>query len=168
MGIGTYVSKDTLFAMAEEELPDWTTDMDEEILEILNTEMTLTPGIIAENIDRSSGAVTRRLNALEAGGLVTKIGRGKYRITDEALRMFDGGWTPTLSEEQKEEARREEIEQRKKIRRDLGISKDRYLSEAREEYERLKSQQEGDENELFSKAFEIVQERYQTPEDESS
>ena len=167
MGIGIYVSKDTSFPMAEEELPDWTTDMDEEILEILNTEMTLTPGIIAENIDRSSGAVTRRLNALEAGGLVAKMGRGKYRITDEALRMFEGGWQP-LSEEEKEKGRREEIEQRKEIRRELGISKEEYLSEAHEEYERLKAQEEGDESELFSRAFEIVEERHQTSDDSSS
>lgn len=78
--------------MAEGQLPDWTTEMDEEILEMLNTEMVLTPSVIAENIDRSQGAVARRLNALEAGGLVKKISRGKYQITAEALEMCEGGF----------------------------------------------------------------------------
>lgn len=108
------------------------------------------------------------MNALEAGGLVAKMGRGKYRITDEALRMFEGGWQPVLSEEEREEARRKETEKRKEIREDLGISRDRYLSEVREEYERLKSQKEGDKDELFSKAFETVEERHRTSNEESS
>lgn len=73
--------------MADEELPEWATEMDEEILEVLASELILSPAIIAENIDRSREAVTRRLNTLEAGGLVTKVDRGKYKITDEAFWM---------------------------------------------------------------------------------
>ena len=96
------------------------------------------------------------------------MGRGKYRITDEALRMFEGGWQP-LSEEEKEKGRREEIEQRKKIKSELGISQEKYLSEAHEEYKKLKAEQEeDDESELFSKALDIVAERYQTSDDDSS
>jgi DNA-binding transcriptional ArsR family regulator len=85
--------------MSEPELPDWTTEMDREILELLNTELTLTPGVIAENIDRSSGAVTRRLNALEAGDLVKKVDRGKYRITPKALEILEGGFEMITSPE---------------------------------------------------------------------
>jgi DNA-binding Lrp family transcriptional regulator len=88
--------------MADNDLPDWTTEMDKEILELLNTEMVLTPTVIAENIDRSRGAVARRMNALEAGGLVKKIDRGKYRISKEGLEMFLGGFqmiTPDDGEE---------------------------------------------------------------------
>lgn len=78
--------------MTDKELPDWTTEMDEEILRLLNSELILTPTVIAENIDRSSGAIARRLNALEAGDLVEKVDRGKYRITPKAAEMFKGGF----------------------------------------------------------------------------
>lgn len=88
--------------MADDDLPGWTTEMDKEILELLNTEMVLTPTVIAENIDRSRGAVARRMNALEAGALVKKIDRGKYRISKEGLEMLPGGFqmvTPDDGEE---------------------------------------------------------------------
>lgn len=78
--------------MTGTELPEWTTEMDREILELLNTELILTPSVIAENIDRSSGAVARRLNSLEAGGLVRKKDRGKYQITPQALDKIEGGF----------------------------------------------------------------------------
>lgn len=145
--------------MPEDELPDWTTDMDEEILEILNSEMILTPGVIAENIDRSSGAVSRRLNALEAGELVKKQGRGKYKITDKALRMFDGGFQPVLSEEEKEEARKNEKKRRKKIQEELGLTEREYLREVEEEYNRLKEESSRNTEDLLAEAFEIVEKR---------
>lgn len=71
--------------MSDKELPDWTTEMDEEILRVLGTELILTPAVIADNISRSREAVSRRLNTLEAGGLVEKVERGKYRISEEAF-----------------------------------------------------------------------------------
>lgn len=54
---------------------EWTRRLNEEILALLNTGMLLNPNIIAENIDRSHGAVTRRLNTLKVGGLVKKMVR---------------------------------------------------------------------------------------------
>ena len=65
------------------DIPDWITDMDRQILHVLMFGHILTPAIIAENIDRSRGAVARRLKTLEAGGFVEKIDRGKYSITAE-------------------------------------------------------------------------------------
>lgn len=62
---------------------DWVTETDELILGALYTGLTLTPSVIADNIDRSREAVSRRLNSLRAGGLVDKISRGKYEITKE-------------------------------------------------------------------------------------
>lgn len=62
---------------------DWITEMDKEILEVLNTDLTLTPSIISENIDRAPSSVSRRLDVLRAGGLVWKKDRGKYHITDK-------------------------------------------------------------------------------------
>jgi predicted transcriptional regulator len=64
-----------------DEKPEWLTEMDLEILEVLESELTLTPSIIGENIDRSRAGVSQRLNSLQAGGLVEKVDRGKYRIT---------------------------------------------------------------------------------------
>jgi DNA-binding transcriptional ArsR family regulator len=62
---------------------DWVTETDELILGALYTGLTLTPSVIADNIDRSREAVSRRLNSLRAGGLVEKVSRGKYEITRE-------------------------------------------------------------------------------------
>jgi len=50
----------------------------------------LTPAIIAENTDRSRGAVSRRLKTLEAGGFVEKIDRGKYTITEDGAFAMTG------------------------------------------------------------------------------
>jgi uncharacterized membrane protein len=60
---------------------DWITEMDKEILRTLVFNLTLTPAVIADNIGRSRPGVSRRLNTLNAGGLVEKEGRGKYKIT---------------------------------------------------------------------------------------
>lgn len=76
--------------MDKEETPDWLTNMDEEILEILSSNLTLSPSIIAENIDRSREGVSNRLNSLQAGGLVEKVDRGKYRLTSEGEKVLYG------------------------------------------------------------------------------
>jgi len=68
--------------MDDDEQLDWLTDMDEEILEVLSTGLTLGPTAIAQNIDRSREGVSNRLNSLQAGGLVEKVDRGKYRLAD--------------------------------------------------------------------------------------
>lgn len=64
--------------------PEWLTDLDREILALLgNSMIIMTPAVIAKNIDRSRSSVSRRLNTLEAGGMVEKVERGHYRISDE-------------------------------------------------------------------------------------
>jgi DNA-binding transcriptional ArsR family regulator len=70
--------------------PDWITDLDREILALLgNSRLVITPAIIAKNIDRSRSSVSRRLNTLGAGGMVEKVERGHYKITEEGLaRMY--------------------------------------------------------------------------------
>lgn len=72
--------------------PDWFTEMDIEILELLGSELVLSPSIIAENIDRSREGISNRLSALQAGGLVEKVDRGKYKITPEGLEVVPGEW----------------------------------------------------------------------------
>ena len=145
--------------MADKEFPEWMTELDKEIVELLNSELILTPAVIAENIDRSRGAVARRLGTLEAGGLVEKHGRGKYKVTSEGLDLFDTNWT-TLSEEERKKAAREEKETRKRIRSEYGMSQSEFYSAVTEEHNRLKAENpEVAEEELLAKAFDIVSER---------
>lgn len=69
---------------------EWMVPMDDEILELFHSvELVLTPAIIAYNIDRSREEVNRRLTELQTHGLVDRVERGKYRITqlgEEYLR----------------------------------------------------------------------------------
>jgi DNA-binding transcriptional ArsR family regulator len=71
---------------------DWLTEMDLEILDVLGSELVLSPSIIAENIDRSREGVSNRLSALNAGGLIKKIDRGKYKITPDGLKVTSSKW----------------------------------------------------------------------------
>jgi DNA-binding transcriptional ArsR family regulator len=71
--------------------PDWITDLDREILALLgNTRVIMTPAVIAKNLDRARSSISRRLNTLEAGGMVEKVERGHYKISDEGhARMYE-------------------------------------------------------------------------------
>ena len=61
---------------------DWMLPIDDAILELFHSkELVLTPTIIAYNIDYSREEVNRRLGVLEDHGFVTRVERGKYRIT---------------------------------------------------------------------------------------
>lgn len=82
----------------EKEMPDWVTETDKEILEVLGTELILTPSIIAENIERSREGVSQRLNALQAGELVEKIDRGKYKITSEGFDLVSTTYTTVIKD----------------------------------------------------------------------
>lgn len=72
------------------DLPDWFTEMDHQILHVMVFGHILTPAIIAENIDRSRGAVSRRLQTLQAGEFVEKVNRGKYSITRKGAYTVTG------------------------------------------------------------------------------
>ncbi len=63
--------------------PDWITDLDREICILLGHGLIFTPSLIAKNLDRPRSSVSRRLNTLEAGGIVEKVERGHYKLTDE-------------------------------------------------------------------------------------
>jgi len=76
---------------ADPEDYDWITETDKKILSVLMTELTLTPSIIAENIDRARPTVSRRLNMLRAGGLVEKEERGKYAISTRGIGFVEHG-----------------------------------------------------------------------------
>lgn len=62
---------------------EWMVPMDDEILEVFhNTELVLTPSIVAYNIGYSREEVNRRLRELTDNGLINRVERGKYRITE--------------------------------------------------------------------------------------
>lgn len=145
--------------MPAEELPDWTTEMDREILEALSRLRILTPAVIAENIGRSREAVSRRLNTLEAGGLVTKVERGKYTIT------VDGIW-PLMEpigagEDWMDQALEEATEQDQEIQDEFGMTFEEFRDEVVDEFHRLRKEREGywSTGELLDEAQRIVEER---------
>lgn len=70
---------------------EWMLPIDDDILDLFHSkELILTPAIIAYNIDYSRGEVNRRLGELEDHGFVTKVERGKYRITELGRQYIEG------------------------------------------------------------------------------
>lgn len=134
------------------EVPDWLTDMDKEILEVLTTDLILTPSVIAENIGRSRKGVSNRLNALQAGGVVEKIDRGKYRISDKGM----GIWSNI--EGHKFRNRRHEVTKRRLIRKEFGVSQEEYFDTVHREIQKL-STNEREDDEKVEEAIERAEER---------
>lgn len=70
---------------------DWMLPVDDAILQLFHaTELVLTPSIIAYNIEYSRDEVNRRLTELEERGFVTRVERGKYRITELGKQYIEG------------------------------------------------------------------------------
>lgn len=70
---------------------EWMTPIDRAILEVLSSSgLVLTPAVIAYNIDYSRAEVNRRLTKLETEGLVERVERGKYRLTENGERYTQG------------------------------------------------------------------------------
>lgn len=60
---------------------NWMMPMDDEILDIMDeTDLVLTPAVIAYNTGYSREAVNRRLSTLEEHRFVVRVERGKYRL----------------------------------------------------------------------------------------
>lgn len=71
---------------------EWQTPLDDEILELLaSSELVLSPSIIAYNLDRSREGVASRIAILTDVGLVERVERGKYRITETGKEYLQGG-----------------------------------------------------------------------------
>lgn len=76
---------------------DWMLPVDDAILTLFHsTDLVLTPSIIAYNIEYSRDEVNRRLVELEKRGFVTKVERGKYRITALGRQYLDGAVSHSL------------------------------------------------------------------------
>lgn len=69
---------------------DWMTPMDDRVLAVLNAGLILSPTIIVYNIDKSLEAVARRPSELSKAGLVNRIERGRYEISDQGRAYLDG------------------------------------------------------------------------------
>jgi predicted transcriptional regulator len=54
----------------------------------------LSPAVIALNIDKSRSEVNRRLSELVGIGLVERVKRGYYEITDAGERYLSGDLDP--------------------------------------------------------------------------
>ncbi|WIV68435.1 transcriptional regulator [Natrialbaceae archaeon AArc-T1-2] len=65
--------------------------IDERILEAFSTSgMILSPAVIAKNIDKSRDEVNRRLSVLVEYGVVTRVERGYYEITELGEQYLAG------------------------------------------------------------------------------
>jgi predicted transcriptional regulator len=65
--------------------------IDDRILEALyESQMILSPSVIAKNIDKSREEVSRRLSELVDRGLVDRVERGYYEITDAGEEYVEG------------------------------------------------------------------------------
>ncbi len=69
--------------------------IDDRILEALATSgLVLSPSVIAFNIDKSRSEVNRRLSALVDHGLVARVKRGYYKITEAGEQYLAGDIDP--------------------------------------------------------------------------
>jgi len=64
---------------------------DERILEVLySSDLVLSPAVIEKNIDKSREQINRRLSVLVEYGLVTRVDRGYYEISDRGVEYLSG------------------------------------------------------------------------------
>lgn len=67
------------------------TSADTHILEMLqHTDMILPPIVFAKNLDYSQNYMTRRCRKLYRAGLVDRVERGYYAISDKGRAYLDG------------------------------------------------------------------------------
>ncbi|MDF9748142.1 winged-helix domain-containing protein [Natrinema salsiterrestre] len=77
---------------------EWMAPMDDEILSVFyDANLVLTPSIIAFNIGFSQKEVNRRLLELEEHGLIERVKRGKYQLTERGEQYLHGRLHTTAS-----------------------------------------------------------------------
>lgn len=78
--------------------PSFMTKMDDDILSLLDSaNVVLTPAVVAYNLGYSRKSVNRHLRKLERHDLVTRVGRGKYRVSEKgsiSAHVPDPHWLP--------------------------------------------------------------------------
>lgn len=69
---------------------DWMTGVDEEILETMRDEGNMTPAALDERFGVAAANYARdRLSIMQRYGLVEKLARGLYRLTDDGRGFLD-------------------------------------------------------------------------------
>lgn len=69
----------------------WMTQADDRILETLaDSDLVLSPRVLAVNTDYSRHYVSARLGELRDAGLVDRVDDGLYRITDRGRAYLEG------------------------------------------------------------------------------
>ena len=70
---------------------DWMNQTDDRILELLDeSDLILTPAVMARNLDYTRNWVSRRVGKLESAGLVEPIDSGYYRISERGRAYLEG------------------------------------------------------------------------------
>lgn len=69
---------------------EWMRPVDDKILEYLHSEGTSTPSKIGEAIGNDVNYVTQRSSTLTDRGLLQRIARGVYQITEEGEAYLEG------------------------------------------------------------------------------
>jgi|AntRauMinimDraft_4_1070384.scaffolds.fasta_scaffold12573_2 Mn-dependent DtxR family transcriptional regulator len=70
---------------------EWMNQTDDRILELLDeSDLILTPAVMARNLDYTRNWVSRRVGKLESAGLVEPIDSGYYRISDRGRAYLAG------------------------------------------------------------------------------
>ena len=70
---------------------EWMNQTDDRILELLaESDLILTPAVMARNLDYTRNWVSRRIGKLESAGLVEPLESGYYRISDRGRAYLAG------------------------------------------------------------------------------
>ncbi|MYL69174.1 winged helix-turn-helix domain-containing protein [Halorubrum distributum] len=70
---------------------EWMNQTDDRVLELLaESDLILTPAVIAKNLEYTRNWVSRRIGKLEDADLVEPVDSGYYRITDRGRAYLSG------------------------------------------------------------------------------
>jgi len=70
---------------------EWMNQTDDRVLELLaESDLILSPSVIAKNLEYTRNWVSRRLGKLEEAELVKQVDSGYYRITDRGRGYLSG------------------------------------------------------------------------------
>ena len=74
---------------------EWMNQTDDRVLELLaESDLILTPAVIAKNLEYTRNWVSRRIGKLEDANLVEPVDSGYYRITDRGRAYLAGEIDP--------------------------------------------------------------------------
>ena len=70
---------------------EWMNQTDDRVLELLDeSNLILSPAVVAKNLDYSRNWVSRRMSKLSNVGLVEEVDRGYYQISEKGRAYLSG------------------------------------------------------------------------------